>query len=166
MVLEALSAIGLAANIIQFIDYTYRILSESQEIFHSASGISAQHADIEAIAVSLSELSSTLVPPSTPPSIKLPPDEAEIRRLATLSRDTAQDLISCIQNLQRCGGRRRRWASIRQALEGLWNKDKIDQLVKRLNDMRSQLSTHILAHIRYDIILNMLSSGRLQAITL
>ncbi|KAI0449963.1 hypothetical protein F5B21DRAFT_492597 [Xylaria acuta] len=163
MVLEALSAIGLAANVIQFLDYAHRILSESQEIFHSASGISAQHADFEAIAVSLSALSDKLIAPPAPSSIKLPPDEDEIHKVAALSRATAHELISCIQKLRRSGGRHRRWASIRQALEGLWNKDRIDQLVRRLRDMRSQLSTHILAHISKQQTQTLRDLGRLSS---
>ncbi|CAM1508424.1 Fc.00g052720.m01.CDS01 [Cosmosporella sp. VM-42] len=147
MALETLSAIGLAANVLQFLDYGWKLLSESREIFHSASGVTAENAGLETIAASLSILSDKLTIPSVYSSTGRRLDEEAIRKIAVSSKAIADELLSSIRALKRPNGRHRRWASVRQALEGIWNKDKIDQLATRLKDMRSQLSTHILAHV-------------------
>ena len=45
--MEALAAIGLVGNIVQFVDFSGRLIAESIELYHSYDGALAENVDIE-----------------------------------------------------------------------------------------------------------------------
>jgi hypothetical protein len=45
--MDPISILGLAANILQFIDYGTQLLSGTQEIYRSATGASSENIEIE-----------------------------------------------------------------------------------------------------------------------
>lgn len=58
--MEALAAIGLAGNIVQFIDFTCKLLDQATSIYLSHTGSLGTDRDIETIARSLQELSARI----------------------------------------------------------------------------------------------------------
>lgn len=150
MALDPMSALGLAASIIQFVDFGSRLLSEANEIYHSATGVTGANAELQGIAESLSSLSERLITPTS--ESKKPPSspEEEICGIAALCKEISDELLSTINCMKVIEGPRRRWRSFRHALEGIWKRDKIASLYKKLDELRSQLSVHIIAHIRYE----------------
>lgn len=66
VMIDPISAFGLAANLAQFIDFTFKILSESREIYRSASGSSKETVDLESTSTVLKELSERLSSSSLP----------------------------------------------------------------------------------------------------
>jgi len=60
MIMEPIAALGLAANIIQIVDFSARMLSRTKEIYNSANGTLKIFTDLEASAKTLEELSSQL----------------------------------------------------------------------------------------------------------
>jgi hypothetical protein len=62
--MEALTAVGLASNIVQFISFAGDLVSTSKQISRSANGTLVENLEIEAIAQNLQNLSESLrVPP-------------------------------------------------------------------------------------------------------
>ena len=57
---EAVLAFGIAANVVQFIDFGSRILSEGYELYHSAQSNSQYNESIESVASDLEELTKSL----------------------------------------------------------------------------------------------------------
>ncbi|KAF7555302.1 hypothetical protein G7Z17_g2296 [Cylindrodendrum hubeiense] len=53
MALDPISAVGLAAGILQFIDFTSRLVSVGREITESYDGTTVEHSDIEAVTRNL-----------------------------------------------------------------------------------------------------------------
>ncbi|OAL37221.1 hypothetical protein AYO20_03397 [Fonsecaea nubica] len=147
MVLDPLSAIGLAANIVQFIDFSRRLISDAKEIYHSTNGTSAENVELQDVAESLSRLSSTLISPLDPSQAAVAQTEAEIVKIAAASRVVGDELQAAIQSLTAGDGSRKKWRSFLQALKTLWKRDKIAKLRKRLEDARSNLSVHVLSYI-------------------
>jgi hypothetical protein len=150
MALDPMSAIGLAANIIQFVDFGCRLLSEANEIYHSATGVTGDNTELQRIAESLSRLSERLITPTSESKKPLSSPEEEIRGIATLCKEISDELLSTINRMKVVEGPHRRWRSFRHALEGIWKRDKIVGLHKKLDELRSQLSVHIITHIRYE----------------
>jgi hypothetical protein len=109
MALEALSAIALAGNILQFLDLGHKLLLEAREIHSSASGITKEVADIEQIATSLSQLGDAL---TTPIDIQLSDIDAQyesqIRNLARTSKTIADELLTYLGRVRRPNGHHRR----------------------------------------------------------
>jgi hypothetical protein len=50
MALDAISAIGLAANILQFVDIIAGLLSDAKEIYHSAKGATTENIELQSLA--------------------------------------------------------------------------------------------------------------------
>ena len=58
--MDPLTALGLAANIVQFVDFTSKLISQSHEIYRSADGALEDHVALENVANNLSKLSDEL----------------------------------------------------------------------------------------------------------
>ncbi|KAF2250664.1 hypothetical protein BU26DRAFT_517483 [Trematosphaeria pertusa] len=63
--MDGLTAVGLAANIIQFLDFCATLLSEASEVYHSASGLSQEYVELQDVARDLSLLVDGLITPKT-----------------------------------------------------------------------------------------------------
>ena len=61
MVLEGLAALGVARNIVQFMNSGCRLVSQSQELYMSFNGLADETVELENIAQSLGRLTSDLV---------------------------------------------------------------------------------------------------------
>jgi hypothetical protein len=145
--MESLTAIGLAANIVQFVDFSTRLLAEPSEVYHAATGLPKEHVELQDVAENLNSMVERLVTPTNPgPSSST---QAEISRIALSAMEVADDLIRTVEKLKVSDSSKNKWRSFRQALSTLWNKDKIESSQKRLDAFRDQLSIQILAYVRY-----------------
>jgi hypothetical protein len=147
--MEPLSALALAGNIVQFIDFGCRLVSESHEIYKR--GVAAEYVDFQVISENLSELSDSFKNIS-PENETFHPmahrREDGLRRMASMCKEVADELFQTLQNLKAKNTPHHKWTSFRQALMVLWKRDKIDALKKRLDDLRGQLNIHIVSILR------------------
>jgi hypothetical protein len=144
--MEPVSAFAFAVNIIQLVDFGARVLGAANELYHSGSGNSAEHVELHDVAGSLSRLCDAL------PTAQLSPADNEIARISVSTKAVATELIAAIERLRVAHGPHKKWRSVRQALLTRWNQDKIESLRKRLTNLRAELSTQILGHIKYGSI--------------
>jgi hypothetical protein len=137
--MEALAAVGLAGNIVQFIDFSCKLFDQANSIYHSQSGASKGAQDLEAITESLLDL-STRLDKSLEKQYKLgdPKAQQTLKILAKGCHDTANELVTLLQSL-RAKNAGSKWHSFRASLAGLLKESEINNLQKRLNDYRSQL---------------------------
>ncbi|OCL03313.1 hypothetical protein AOQ84DRAFT_381761, partial [Glonium stellatum] len=56
MVLDPFSALSLASNTVQLVQFTSSIIFETQKIYQSATRTSAKNSELEAVAKTLSQL--------------------------------------------------------------------------------------------------------------
>lgn len=140
---DPLSALSLAGNIIQFIDFGCKLISESREICRS--GVPAQYVDLQIIAESLGDLSRSLLPTSpSEDDLATPKPQGEaLERIAASCRGVADEILSTLNKLRLGDGLHGRWQSFCQALKVVWKKDRIEALRSRLDDLRSQLNIQI-----------------------
>ena len=80
MALESLAALSVASNIVQFIEFSCRIFSESLELYKSSEALVAENIELEAISSSLTRLSDDLL--LTPYNNQLSPDDSDLLVLA------------------------------------------------------------------------------------
>jgi hypothetical protein len=149
MVLDPLSAIGLAGNIVQFVDFSYKLFSQTQEIYSSATGASKDTEDIFGITIHFRELCVKLSS-STHSSNSSGPYSHNNDSLQTLSRDclaAADEMIEALNNI-RSQGIQSKWGSFRLCLKTVWKQSKIDRMERRLDRYRSQAILELSAMIR------------------
>jgi hypothetical protein len=158
MVLEAFAAIGLAGNIVQFVDFSCKLFSESREIYSSASGVTNEATDLLTITKNLEEycvsLSTNALGPRTPsnsfPKPLLPKLEHELalRKLVEESRDAAQELLKIIEKV-RAKNPNSKWDSFQACLKGIMKREKIERLAERMDSFRLQLIIQLEAMREY-----------------
>jgi hypothetical protein len=144
MVLDPLSAIGLAGNIVQFIDFSFSIISESCEIYRSADGACKETLELLVVVQDLKQL---IDPIQKAPQNAYPKDA--FSKVLFGCNDVATDLLDLINKIKGGNSSSRAWKSVRQAIVASIKKDKRLDLEGRLVRLRQQLGFHIQLMIRY-----------------
>ena len=171
--MEPLVAVGLASNIIQIVEFAGKIVSRSQEIYHSPVGILASHNILQEAGRNLSELlelfnehnqlktdrkidqSSRLFSQhkgqkpsqnSTGFFAAKRADE-ELHRLTSRTTEVTRKLRDAIYVVQVQGGNNA-WQSIYQALRSVWSQNDIATIEQELDYIRKQVDTALLISLR------------------
>jgi hypothetical protein len=147
MVLDPISALGLAGNLVQFVDFLFKLVSESRGIYKSATGALNEHAFLEKIAVDLSKLSDSL--PSTTLGVTGSSSLVghDILDLAAECKDVSRRLLGALEEIK-VKGSHRRWKSFVQALKSVWKREEIEELTRRLDRIQNLLNTRLLAMMK------------------
>jgi hypothetical protein len=158
MAIDPLTALGIAGNVIQFVDFASKLVSKGGQYYRSADGALLQHTELSAAAENLQRLSHGLGTslrieqsiPSTKPYEPL--REYNLAELGLWHANSecyklAKELSKALEDLK-VSGKHRRWESFRQAFRTLWSEEKIETLSKRLDSARAQLVIHLLVHLR------------------
>ena len=132
--MEALAAIGLAANIMQFVEYGSKILKEARRLYHSADGPTADNFYVESLKSGLENISETLRNPNSP----LPRDEAFIKLLDRTKVSADAFLTELIEIKKKAAGRKGK--SLREAVRIVFSKDKIKEMENALERLRTPLN--------------------------
>lgn len=134
--MEALAIIGLAGNILQFVDFSTKLISKSNELYKSAEGALADHHDIEATTDDLVLMNQKVMNGASSSS------DNSLKALCESCNRVAGELLTALEKLK-VKGRATKWLSIRKALRSLWSKEKLDDLERRLGRLRNELVLHI-----------------------
>jgi len=142
--MDPLSALGLAGNIVQFIDFGSKLVCKGRQIYKSSEGALDQHVDLEAITGDLVLLSAKIEPSKygNQESNQQSKEEAVLLKLTTACNDVALTLLTTLNSIK-VTGRHRRWKSVRQALKTQLNTEKIEELSRRLSRLREELILHV-----------------------
>jgi flagellar motility protein MotE (MotC chaperone) len=156
--LDPLTALSLAGTIVQFVDFSTKLVAKGYELHKSADGASIGNAELEVIAKDLQELNRRLqqLRPSHDTDGKtLTDSNVALRKLSQQCSDVAAELIDALDNLKVQGTSNRRWKSFRQALKGLMKKEEVDAFARRLENFRDELNLHILVSMRYGLLIGL-----------
>lgn len=153
MALDPISAVGLGAGILQFVDFTAKLLSVAREVRETADGATVENCDLEAVTRSLVWLTERLSEPKQEWSTACrsrqfqSSADLDIDELGSGCEGIAKDLLDALQKLK-SRGKVNKWKSMLQALRSVWAKGKIDNLRTRLEQYRSGIHTALLVSLR------------------
>ena len=146
MVLDPFTAIGLAGNIVQFVDYTSKLISSTYEIYKSGTGSSANHVYLKGVAERLLELGIAIEQP------KLTRTTTHEKALHELREECIQDTRTLLGLIEALNAKKdSKWSSFRKALRCILEKEEMDRLEGRLKDHRNEIATQLVAMLRYVI---------------
>lgn len=145
--MDPLSALGVASNIIQIVDFSSRIISRSHEIYKSVDGRSKEHAVLDDAAKNLRELSSDLGKYTRPNLRSLNAADKQLVRLRRECEEVVQELRDALEDLK-LEGDHTKWQSIHQALRSIWTQRDISDLEMRLDKIRKGIDTALLVSLR------------------
>lgn len=138
MALESLAALGTTANIIQFVEFGYKLFSKSRALYKASDERVEESVELEIISKALKRLSNDLVaiPSSTMPQLQA---EAELLPLAKRCEAIANELLVALNELQ-VNGRKGKWQCFRSALKRIWKSREIDYMARKLDSICGQLT--------------------------
>jgi hypothetical protein len=140
--MEALAAIGLVGNIVQFVDFSQKLISKSIQLYHSCDGALAENTDIEIATKNLLILNKKLKDDATTV------DDGALQSLCHSCHNAGIDLLMAL-NKVKVKDRQQPWESVRKALQSVWNKKKIKALEQRLAKFKEDLNLLLVKGLRY-----------------
>ena len=135
--MDPIAAIGLAGNIVQFVDFPWKILSETRDLYESTTGASADNDVLESISKDLINLNDALTAPSSAGAIP-----NRLRILAGQCKGVAEELLEVLDKIK-VKGSHRKWKSFMQALRSVWKKEQIENLFKRMERLRNGMQLRL-----------------------
>ena len=145
--LSAINAIGLAANVLQLLDISLKIVSKAKTIRQD--GRLPEHRDIQTVTTDLQGVNLKLVDclDNSSETYDLHGDDEALRKLCLCSSQEADKLVQLLLRIQK-GGNSSRYKSFRQALKTVYKKEDLNQLRSNLQEYRTQLNTRLLVSLR------------------
>ena len=146
--LDPMSALGLACNIIQVVDFSLKAVGKFRELYND--GASSENRELEDMAVRLKILRAKLVTvdPTTRQSRPVFFDDRELQALADECCKTADELTAELDTLKISGQHKRRQA-VQKFFRSIRRKSVVDGIRRKLDSYQKVLDTRILANLRY-----------------
>ena len=110
--MEALAAVSLAGNVLQFLNFTSDVISKSRQIHGSITGTLKENDDLEGLASDLKCLSGRL-------QASARPVDPVLVQLCSRCSEFADELLAALNRLG-VKGNYIRSQSLRKVLKGLW----------------------------------------------
>ena len=143
--MDPFTAIGLAGNIIAFLDFGCKLVFKSKSILESSSGASAHNEDLASMTQQFQSVAASLQIPKLIGSMSK--EEVALHQLATECKDVSVDLMKLLDDLKAKKPKSKR-ESVRAALRDWRKKDQKDELELKLDRCRQQLNLQVLGLMR------------------
>lgn len=132
--MEAFAALGLAANVLAFVDFSWKLVSETRQIYKSVDGAPEECRflytivdDIRGHNIFLAAVAST---------------NPTLQDIINNSRKIASDLLEVTEML--AVSEKTKWGSFTLALKTAWRQDRINTLSSRLERLQKRITDHVL----------------------
>ncbi len=144
-----MDALAIAAAVVQFIDFTSKIVSKTAQIHRSPNGQREEHRELEKITDAISRDAKNIQQRISQRRVAgdLTDAEKDQEKIGQDCQEVAEELLSVLRRLQ-TSGRLSQWQSFRQALKTQWREDEIQSLERRLDRFRQQMIPIILDSLR------------------
>jgi hypothetical protein len=147
--MDPLSALGLAANVLQFVQFAFGLLTNAQRIHLSGPGPSGEEQNVEGIYARLLDFSTLFQgrPHSDNEDAATFQSSKYFLALAKLveeCREHCEKLLDITRKLQvKDGTKARWWKSFEKALYETWKKEDIESLKSRIRDCQTEIVMHL-----------------------
>lgn len=140
-----LAAVGLAGNIVQFVEFGTTLFHEGRELYRSAQGATADHLELENVTKDLERLALDLHSSQLEPS----QSNENLRGFARDCGGLATQLLHLLEELKVTDTRNRKWGSFKRALAHVTKKGKVEELERRLTRFHQVLNRNLIVDLRY-----------------
>jgi hypothetical protein len=139
--MDPVTAFGLVAGIIQFIDFSRTLIESAVEVHNSVTGTTADNADMLVTIGRLEEVSGELRAPASSN-----PEYQALCKLCANCQTLAKELLFILRSLSDKGGSKRQ--SVGVAFKTWRERDKVSSIRTRLNEYRSQILVELALLLR------------------
>lgn len=148
--LDPLSALSIVSSVIQIVDFGCRLLSQTQEIYHSASGATKDNVTSGEIAKDINVLYSELSRKDQKFQ-RLGPDEVALGNLVDSCEEEAEELIKLLADLT-VPTDATQWKSFQNAIRSARRNGKVKDIEIRLLKIQKQIDSRLLRMITYVMV--------------
>lgn len=145
--LDPLSAIGLASAIVQFVDFSGRLISETREIYGAGKGLLKQNQELEEITQDLKKFCQDLTPDQPEQAPAPSDDEVVLQEISKTCKDIAVELLLVLDKLK-AKGRYEKFESFKKALRSALKREKIEEIKARIDRAQAQLHLRLIALVK------------------
>lgn len=137
--MDPLTAISVASNVVQFIDFGIRLLRGSREIYNTASGSAKELDDLATVVWDLKSLTQGMKTSTTSVagSSLQTRDDAELLALAREAESSADKLLGLLLKLEPQGTHR--WGLFRSVFKYTQKRTELEAEKRRLDMLRAKL---------------------------
>lgn len=134
--MDPLSALGVAGNVIAFVDFTAKLFKSTHELYHSASGSSSTVTSLAILSDELSALSNSFAPEDL--------KSLDLSNVASRCDDIAKEIQALVNKLTLKGPNKAGcWSSFAVALRTVMSDGQVRSLEKRVDQVQLQLGLQI-----------------------
>ena len=138
-VMDPLTAIGLASNILSFIDFGFEVVSIAKDIHGSPTGKSEDGRNIEAVVKQMRAFSALLQPPD---DAQLAGGDKALCALATECSGVSDEILRLLEKI-RPKDPKSKSSSLAAAFKTKWYEGELRKLGERLDHSRAQLTLQL-----------------------
>ncbi len=150
--MDPFSALGLASNICQLLDFSSKLVSDTLEIYRSVDGASSVNSELQTITEDLTRFCGALAgPESRIDEQQATKSELALVPLARSCKALGEQFLSLLNSLK-VKARHQKFESVRQALRSAWKEKEILDYQNRLKSFRAEIAVHLLEILRYDSV--------------
>ena len=149
MFLDSWIALTVACSVVQFVDFSVKLISKGNQYYKSTDGDLQQNTEHIANANAFRQLSHGFSKSldALSKEQKLSHDEKALQLAAQNCKILASTLRTTVDRL-RLPENNKTWKSFRHALKTYWNKEEIEDMLRRLRSLREELVIHLLVVMR------------------
>lgn len=137
--MDPASAIGVASSVLAFIDFSWKLIHGTVEIYRSPDGTSDENARLEDVMDDVKSLAESL---QAGVSVRTKA-ERNIKRLAQDCQEDAEELLGLLSEMKVPGKRKTVWRSLGAKWMSILKKEKVTDLRSRLHDSRADLMLNL-----------------------
>jgi hypothetical protein len=132
--MDPVTAVGFAASIINFVDFSWSLIKGSYEVYESATGTTTDHTRISTVLEDLDTITKSLQSDVKGSS----PHLTELKKLAVECAEVSQELSTILKDLKRKEGNKA-WRSLEAKWKSMRKEKEVASIEQRLNTYRLQL---------------------------
>jgi hypothetical protein len=140
--MDALAAIGLSANIVQFVDCGIRWVSDTIELYNSANGALEENVELERVVEDLRALIRKIKAGSQFAG------DRKLQSLLVICSGLADDLMALLLSLKIDGSKNHKLEIVKKSIKTFRRKGQIKEIEQRLFKVRDQLCTNLAVLLR------------------
>lgn len=147
--MDPLTAVGLAGNLIQFVEFGSKLVVGGLDLYKSQDGALPANSELQLITEDLTGICATLMRPrNLMEERQMPEAELGLQKLSRSCVKLENEFLSVLESLK-VKGRKRKWENVHQALSTTWRVKDVERYRIRLESYRSQIACHLLSILRY-----------------
>ncbi|PMD32009.1 hypothetical protein L207DRAFT_471340 [Hyaloscypha variabilis F] len=136
--MDPMTALSLAGNVVQFIEFGTRLLSTTKELYRSSTGSLTVHDEIELVTTDLSILVAKLKQNRTDE-----PDD--FQKICDEAASVATEILTKLGTMKvKKEGKYRELKSFRAAVKQVWSHRELEKLEARLGRIQEAIKTRVL----------------------